>query len=373
MIRIKSKTTKIISFLALTTVLLYGQNKSSFYFNLTATEEYHSNLYRLPDSLKKADYRFNSFSRFGYEKTWPAMKKNLNIYYENRFCHYNKYQTYDRMSHILYGRGYLPVWTLGKLVVNERLRLRDYSKSRNINSLRNIFSVYLQTDVTDSLLINSGYRHWLKRYPNNSEYEDYFSNRLFFNLYYSLTKQSKIGLRNEFSWHTGNLYPYGVPKKPETNLDGFRYILEFSYNRILGEKYLLDLRYSFEWDNPQEIDNEQTGEHFGDENTEDLLAEDSDFDYIKHQFSASLLYKIVHRLSFFGLAVLQTKKFQHWRIDESRPLRSDVFGYLSLTVKYQLLENLSAEFYYNLENNQSNHYYYQYSRQITGSGLRYKF
>ena len=79
MIRIKCQTNKIILLFSLTAVLLYGQNKSPFYINLTAIQEYHSNIHRLPDSLHKADNRFNSFARFGYQKNWVDLKKHLNM------------------------------------------------------------------------------------------------------------------------------------------------------------------------------------------------------------------------------------------------------------------------------------------------------
>lgn len=364
----------IFCLLILNAGLLQGQQKpSSFYFNLNAVQEYHSNLYRLPDSLKKADYRFNSFIRIGYQKNWTKTKKFVNIYYENRVRRYYTYQTYSRMEHILFGHGYLPAWNFGRIIINERLRLRNYNHNHAINSLRNIFSFYLQTVVADRLQLNSGYRHWLKRYPNNAAYQDYLSHRLFFNFYYSLTKKSKLGLRNELNWHQGNLYPYGAPKKPGANLRGFRYTSELSFNRIFTGKYFLDLRYRFEWDSPQDIDSENSGEHTGDENTEDLLAEDSDFDYLKHQLSASLLYKTSPRLSFFCFSVLQSKNFNHWHTSQNGPLRRDIFGYISLTARYKLYKNLFAELYYNLENNHSNLSYYKYSRIITGAGLRYKF
>ena len=371
--RIQPKTIKIVSLLISAASLLYGQKKPSFYFNLNAAQEYHSNLYRLPDSLKKADYSFNSFVRLGYHKNWREEGGNLNIYYENRLRLYYTYQTYNRMEHLLFGHGYLTLWPRTRLIINERLRFRDYNHSNSINSLRNVFSFYLQTAIADRLQLNSGYRHWLKRYPNNAAYQDYLSHRLFFNFYYSLNKKSKLGLRNELNWHKGNLYPYGAQKKPGANLHGFRYTGELSGNRIFAGKYFIDLRYRFEWDSPQDIDIQNTGEHTGDENAEDLLAEDSDFDYVKHQLSASLLYKTTPRLSFFGFAVLQAKHFNHWRITKNDPLRSDIFGYLSFTAKYKLDNNLFAELYYSLENNHSNHTFYQYSKQISGAGLRYKF
>lgn len=363
----------IVGLLILGVSLLYGQVKPSpFYFNLNAAQEYHSNLYRLPDSLKKADYRFNSFVRFGYKNNWPETKKSVNIYYENRLRHYYTHQTYSRMSHLLFVHGYLSLGPIGRMILNERLRFRDYNQNRNINSLRNVFSAYLQTALTDGLKLNSGYRHWLKRYPNNAAYQDYLSHRLFFNFYYTLNKKSKLGLRNELNWHRGNLYPYGAPKKPGANLQGFRYTSELSGNSIFARKYFIDLRYRFEWDSPQDIEAQNSGEYTGDENAEDLLAEDSDFDYLKHQLSASLLFKATQKLSFFGFAVLQAKYFSHWHISQNGPLRKDIFGYLSLTAKYRLHTNLFAELYFNLENNHSNLSYYQYSRQICGAGLRYK-
>lgn len=373
MIKIEFNYSGIILFLILTTVLLYGQDKQSFYFNLNASQEYLNNLYRLPDSLKKTDYRFNSFARFGYQKDWPETKGYVNVYYENRFRRYYKYQTYNRMEHILFGHGYLPFWSFGRLIINERLHFRNYSQNHDINSLLNIFSIYLRKTIAVDWQLNSGYRLWLKHYPNTSLYQDYLSHRLFINFYFALNRKSKFGLQNEFNWHQGNLYPYGAPKAPGANLNGFRFTTEISGSQIIREKFFIDLRYRFEWDSPQDISNQQNGEHFGDENTEEILAEDSDFDYVKHQLSSSLLYKAAQRLSFFGFAVLQTKRFQHWQINENGPLRSDIFGYLSLTAKYRLHKTLFAEIYFNLENNHSNYSYYQYSRQIVGAGLRYKF
>jgi len=363
---------KIILMSMITIGLLQAQKKHFFYFNLNGAEEYHSNLYRLPDSLKKADSRFNAFARVGFRKNWPMSQKAINVYYENRYRRYYKNQTFSRMEHILFGHGYFALGSLGRLIVTNRLRFRNYQHSLKLNSLRNIFSFYLRTIVTDKLQLNSGYRRWLKNYPNTVSYQNYSSNRLFLNGYYAWGKKGKIGFLNELNWHQGNIYPFGPQAKPGVNLNGFRYKAELSGDRIIGANYFIDLRYRFEWDQPQEVDIQNSGEHTGDESTEEILAEDSDFDYVKHQLSTSLLYKFGPRLAFLIFAVVQTKRFRHWRIQNNGPLRDDFFYYFTLTAKYRLNQNLFAEFYFNLENNHSNHSFYQYSRQVTGAGLRIK-
>jgi len=353
--------------------LLRGQDPSPFYFNLSAIQEYQNNIYRLPDSLEQADYSLNTFIRTGWRQTGAASKKATDIYYENRLRRFNNYQSYNRLDHILFGHSYRPLGAFGRLILNERYRFRNYYSDQKINSYRNIMDVYWQTSVRDNLQVNSGYRGWLKRYPNTADYQNYSSYRLFLNFYFSSDQRNKIGFQNELNWHNGNLYPYGAPKLPDTNLFGFRYTAELSSTRIVAEKYFLDLRYRFEWDNPQEIDQYQGGDYSGDYDTEELLAEDSDFDYTKHQLSVSVLHKSTARLSIFCFGVLQTKHFRHWRIAVNGPLRNEVFGYFSLTAKYTLSKNVFAEFYFNVENNDSNHPDYDYSRAITGLGLRYSF
>ena len=371
--KIQSPVVKIISALILAAGLLYGQKQSSFYFNLNAAQEYHSNLYRVPDSLRKDDFRFNSFLRIGFRSSQIQTKQHFNIYYENRLQSYFTYQAYNRMENILAGSISIPFWSKNKLYINNRLRFRSYTKSKSLNYLRNVFTAYTKLNMFESWHIGTGYRHWLKHYPTTASYKDYLSSRLFLTLRYNPDNKTEIGLKTELNWHRGNLYPFDSPKIKGASLEGNRFAAIFSGNKIFAKKYFWDLRYRFEFDSPKDFEVQAFGEYFDDENTEDILAEDSDFDYAKHQFSSSILYKAFPQISFFGFAVIQTKKFQHWRIAENGALRRDFFSYFSLNVKYNFNNDFYTNAYFNFERNISNHSHYRYSREITGLSLRYKF
>ncbi len=368
------RQSKIVSLMILLASLLYGQDKQpSFYMNLNAAQEYHSNLYRVPDSLRKDDFRFNSFIRVGFRSSRIQHKRQFNVYYENRLQSYFTYQTYNRMENILAGNIALPLWSKNRLHIDDRLRFRSYSKSKSFNYLRNVFTAYINLNMFKNWRIGSGYRHWLKRYPNTVSYKDYLSSRLFFTLRHNMDNRTQLGLRTELNWHHGNLYPFDNPKLKGSTLEGNRFAAIFSGNKIFAGKYFWDLRYRYEFDSPKDFEVQAFGENFGDEDTEEILAEDSDFDYAKHQFSSSILFKAFPKISFFGFVVMQTKKFQHWRITENGALRRDFFGYFSLNVKYSFNKDFYTNAYFNLERNISNHPHYRYSREITGLSLRYKF
>jgi hypothetical protein len=374
MITIISKTLKIFFFVILIAAKLNGQSKqSSFYFNLNTAQEYHSNLFRVPDSLRKDDFRLNSFLRVGYYRANIQSKYQFNFYYENRLQRYFTYQTYNRMENIFSGTSSFVLWAKNKLHFNNRLRNRNYSKSKSLNYFRNVFTAYAYLNVLKSWQISTGYRYWLKRYPNTGSYKDYISNRIFLTLYFNLDKKTRFGVKNELNWHRGNLYPFDNPKIKEASLEGTRFATIISGNRIFAQKYFLDIQYRFELDSPQGFEIDIFGEQIGDEDTDEILADDSDFDYSKHQLSSSILYKTNPKLSFFGFAVIQYKKFQHWRVKENGPLRRNIFSFVSFTAKYNFNKYLYLNAYFNIEKNSSNHPSYRYSREITGLSLRYKF
>ncbi|MFH2025504.1 MAG: hypothetical protein ABIK30_06720, partial [bacterium] len=250
----------------------------------------------------------------------------------------------------------------------------DYSNSEPLNYYRNILTAYLRQTLFNDWQVSTGYRHWLKQYPNSITIKDYSSNRLFLTATYELDTKTRIGLKNEFSWHRGNLYPFNVSNDETLNPIGTRYSVELFGRSIIQKKYFIDLRYTFETDRPEDFENDEEGEHSGDEDTEDILAEDSDFDYTKHQVSSSVLFKASNRLSLFGFGVIQSKHFRHWLLVEGEnEHRRDLLFYLSLNAKFNFLKNLSLDFNYNLENNQSNLSSFQYSTSVVGIGLRYRF
>jgi len=359
--------------LILYSCILFGQNEKPFYVNLSAIQEYRSNIYRVEDSLKTADSRINTYFRIGFQKSAPVSKQYLNIYYENQIKQYYNYQIYCRMEHVLFGNYHISPGKNTQINITDRFQFRDYSNSESLNYYRNILTFYIRQTLLNDWQISTGYRHWLKQYPANPIIRDYSSNRVFLTNTYDLDTKTRIGLKNEFSWHSGNLYPFDVSVNDTLNPIGTRYSVELFGRTIVRKKYFIDFRYTLETDRPEDFRNNEEGEYSGDEETEDILAEDSDFDYTKHKVSSSVLFKASERFSLFGFGVIQSKRFQHWMTENENQHRRDLLLYLSLNAKIELLKNLSMDFNYNLENNHSNLPSFQFSTSVIGIGLRYRF
>ena len=349
----------------------YAQSNSKFYLNIIINQEYRDNIYRLPDSAKIGDYRLLSSIMVGYE-FGNYKDQHFDFHYENRYQRYFHNHKYNRMEHYLNLKGTL-FFGENTLNINNTASLRNYKNNQLENYFRNIINVYYNLHFNTKLTGLAGYKNWIKTYPNDGILQDYLSHRFFIKLNYQVDESTNLGIKTEYQWHKGNLYPYSSLFGSNNNLRGSRYQLELFGNKIFGKNLLIDFVYKFESDQPDEINNQFNGEHQGDEETEDLITEDADFDYMKHQITVSFLYKLLPDLSFFSFNVLQNKNFNHWKVNPTNDLRRDLLFYSSNIFKYKLWERWYLKIYLNAELINSNFKYADYNLKTIGIGVQFKF
>lgn len=354
--------------------LIHAQNRGKFYYQLNLNQEYRDNIRIDPDSSKIKDFRFRSSFLIKYNSNLTVPNGNWGASYENRYQQYFKFAGYTRMEHLFNVRISLPVYKQNLFYFYDDFRIRNYKKFKHDNYQRNIFSIYLKSTVASKLELLIGYKNWIKNYPSILNSQNYLSHRPFMKLNFQLNRTTYLGVKTEFQWHKGFLYPSQSNINNIENFSGSRYLVEVFGNKILFKSFLVDLIYKLEYDVPSNLNNQSTGNNQGDEEPEDLLIEDPDYDYLKNQAAVTFLYRIDSKLSFFSFVVLQKKDFNHWRINTtSSTLRSDIFFYSSLILKYKILPDFRINLYYNYEKRNSNLTKMNYFRNTLGVGLQFSF
>ena len=353
---------------------IYAQQDRTFYFSGNINQEFSNNWLRLPDSSSSKDARLLSSLIIGYNWNSSPLKCNFDLSYENRYLHYFRLNTYRRMEHYFSFNGSINLDTNNVLFLYNTFSIRSYDKLKPDNYIRNIFDIYDKINLTQRLHFLIGYKNWTKDYPNSSLLFNYHSHRAFTKVNYYFTSSDYAGVKLEYQLHRGNLYPESSLINTAGNLTGSRYYAELFFNRLWGRKFLTEFVYKFESDQPNNNANNQNQNNYqGDENFEDLLINDADFDYLKNQFTISLLVKIAEKLSLFSFNVFQFKNFNSWIINSNEDLRRDILFYNSIMLKYRLMQSLRLNFSFNLENNISNLNQAKYNSYKISVGCQFEF
>lgn len=365
---------------------LYAQNKKHFYFNFNINQEYKDNIYRNINTTKINSLKFRSSILMGFKFNFNQIETKFNISYENR---YQKYFNASQLNRI---ENYLRIWAQhltsnkNSIYINNISKLRTYSNDSIFNYFRNIFSIYDRYNLNDKINLFAGLFYWIKNYYNASLLQKYESQRPFIKFIYQISSTTFLGVKTELQWHTGNLYAFYRFKMPYNDLSGLRYSFDVFANKIFSSHFIGNISYKFESDVPSvtnsqfenvnidnNIDNINNNFH-GDEDTQDLLINDPDFDYIKNQITLSLLYKLNSHFSIYDFNIIQLKSFNNWFLTKvSDKTRNDVFVYSSFILKYMFNHSLKFSFYFNLENKSSNLPIFKYHRNTIGVGIHYKF
>lgn len=358
----------ILLFMMTVPPFIFAQNKHQFSLWSQVNGEYRDNIIRYPDSLKVRDYRTNLFFLADYHKK-NSRNSNWRFSYELRYHRYVEYKEYTRHDHLLRGVLRKPIYGTTKLHIANEFRVRYYSSSSIFNYRRNILDSYISMKVPFLRQLSLGYQNWLKTYPNGSSFQTYLSNRYFIRMNRRMSRTAHIGVKFELQKHQGNLYPGSTAPDQLLNLKGYRYVFHFVFDKIITPKILANVVYRFENDRPEDSDVNQIGENVGDENTKELLTEDYDFGYSKHQFTFSALFKINPRISFLTFYLFQHKKFHYWQINTNGPNRKDKLLFFSNILKIKLYKSIGIEFQYNFEHNYTNLLAYKYMLNSISLGL----
>lgn len=364
----------IYYFLVFSIASIHAQDNGDFYFSLNVNQDYKDNVFAYHDSSKINDSRFRSSFLVGYNDNISILSGNWGVSYENRYQQYFKLSDYTRMQHILKLSTSLLISNNNSLYFNDNFRARNYKNIKTNNYYRNTFLIYLKSMFTTKIDFFVGYKNRIKNYPNNLVSQNYLSHRPFIKFNYQLNRTTNIGAKTEFQWHNGNLYPNRSNIISKKDFSGSRYLLEILGNKIINNNLFVDVTYRLEYDVPNDINIQSTGDNDSDEEPEDLLIEDPDYDYLKNQLAFSFLYRIDNRMSLFSFIVFQNKAFNNWRIvGTGNTLRSDQFFYSSIMLKYKLLQEFRISVNYNYENRNSNLTKMNYHRNTISFGLQYNF
>jgi len=365
-------------FLILSVILLYLIPKHSFAQSDFAlklrgkfTQEYRSNFIRLPDSLKLSDHRTNLFLNAEHQqKIWRNGK--LGLIYELRYHNYDDYHGYNRHDHLGNIKFQNPIKGDLKLHVSDEFRAR-FSATERYSYYRNIFDVYINLPLTVKDRANIGFQNWMKIYPHTSDFKKYLSNRIYSKLNLQLTRTVKLGIKVEFHLHEGNLYPGSSTPNLSLDLDGNRYVFQGAIDKMFSRKIFTSFIYRFEKDIPADMDYEAKGEHIGDENDEELLAEDSDFGYLKNQGAVSALFKLNSHVSIMAFYLVYYKNFEYWHLEPDGPTRHDRLIFLSHILRINLYKSITLELQHIYENNETKVNFYEYHFNSYAAGLAFYY
>ncbi len=361
----------ILSFLPDYSISWGKENSRNMTLSARATDEYRDNITRFPDSLKLDDFRANIFVTAGYDNRL-FKRGHWGLLYEFQHHQYFENQEYSRQDHLLRVFFRHPLTENLKIYCSDEYRLRSYTSLNAFNYQRNIFNIYLTMAAPYVQQLAIGYQNWTKSYPNSPDFRNYTSNRIYIKSRQSLNRKTFLGIKLELQMHRGNLYPLSTAPAQILNVSGNRLVMDTIFDRLLNPKFLATFSYRFEGDVASQPNFQQAGEYIGDENSEELLAEDSDFGYLKNQFALSFVLKPVTRISLLTFYVVQFKHFSYWRIYQDGPKRRDRMVFLSNVLKFNLSKNLGLELQYNYENNQTNLGFYKFKMNSLLAGIYFQ-
>ncbi len=350
---------------------LFAQNDQSLKLSAKITQEYTSNFIRMPDSLKISDYRTNLFLNADVHRAvWDNGR--FEFFYELRYNFYRDYPNYNRQDHLADLKFQKPIFRDVKLHFSDEFRAR-FSATRQFSYYRNIFNLFVNVPITAHDRAYIGFQNWTKKYPRTAVFQSYRSSRLYSKLNLMLTPTTTFGLKFEYQLHEGDLYPGSSVDSFALDLDAKRYVFLASIDKMLLRKIYANISYRFENDLPSNTESRQTGEHIGDENNEDWLAEDSDLGYLKNQFSLSMLFKLNSRMSIMAFYLEYNKNFQYWYVTMGGAKRFDRLLFISHILKINLYKNTSLFIQHNFENNYTNLKFYRYRMHSFSAGLSVQF
>ena len=361
----------LVAWLLLATMQLYSRDEKPLTLRGKITQEYRFNFIRLPDSLKIDDNRMNFFLNSDFSrKFWNNGR--IGFSYEISYHNYDEYHLYDRHDHIGILQFKKPVKGSVKLHLSNEFRSR-FSSTKSYSYYRNIFDTYLNVPITSNDRAYIGFQNWWKNYPKTSEYLTYMSNRIYSKLNIRLTPKATLGMKLEYQKHDGNLYPGSTAPTLQYELDGNRFVVQTTVDQIFHSHLFASFTYRYENDLPGEIENRLTGERVNDESSEDLLAEDSDFGYLKNQGSMSVVFKVTPRISMMAFYLVYSKKFKFWYLEEDGPRRSDRLIFISHLLKMKMTDKLAFEIHYIFEDNHTNLKFYEYKMNSISAGLSIEY
>lgn len=347
---------------------LTAQEKVNYTLTAKLTGEHRDNITRAPDSSRRSDFRSNLFL-FGEYRKKLKNEARWNLSYELQYHRYNSERDFDRHDHLIRGAFSIPLFKSIKFNLSDEFRLRFHPSLDALNYLRNIGDISLRFPFFLKQQMAFGFQSWNKTYPNTRQFRDFVSNRYYLSLNRRLASNMSMSIKGAFQEHRGTLFPGSTAPDQLLNQESARWVFNFSLDKIFSRKLLAGLAYRYENDEPDIFDSDDIGRHISDEDAIELLADDADFGYRKHQLSLSTLIKINTRVSLITFYLMQLKDFKYWEVSEDGPLREDDLIFLSTQLKISIHKKSGIQLQYNFESNDTDVGLYHYQLNSVSFGF----
>ncbi len=367
-IRCLNRTILSLLFIAAFPMEVSAQGTIPLKLTVRVTGEHRDNVSRVPDSSKFSDYRTNYSLLAEYrDRIYKDIRGAFS--YDGRYHRYNNQDRFNRHDHRVRLSLSKPVYKKLRIGIEEDLRLRFHPSLKNINHERNVFDIFIKFPFLANGQMSAGFQNWSKKYPNNDLLQRFKSNRYYLKYSRQIMQRTNVGLKYTFQSHRGNLFPGSTAPNQQLREESIRHVVNFTIDRIINRRLLLGFTYRYELDEPDEPDFDEFGRRLSDEEAEELLTDDAEFGYEKHQLSLSTVIKFNSQISLVTFYLIQFKQFDEWELFTGGPNRRDDLLFLSNLLRVKFYKDFGLQVRYNLENNDTNLAFYQYRLNAISAGL----
>lgn len=332
--------------------------------------EFRSNVARQPNQEKDNDIRLNLF--FSADKQWQfAGHRKIALAYDFQHYRYGEFSDFTRYDQTVNGQFGQNLGERLKLSVSDELRLRFYPSNNTFNYIRNVFDLSLKRRIGERNDFSFGYQNWLKNYADSAMLTRYLSHRPYLRFNHEFAQDLNLTAKIEYQNHRGNLYAGSTAPEQPLNVIGNRFVLWANLDKVFGPKLVSAFSYKYELDLADDFDIDNPTGGLGDEDSEEFVAEDSDFGYAKHQGSVSVLFRANRKTSLLFFYLFYTKGFDYWRVSPGGPTRRDQVFFFSNKLRFRLSKRVSIDIRHIFEANQTNLDPYDYAIHAVSAGVNF--
>jgi hypothetical protein len=355
-------------------LLLFGlttaarpESDSTLSLRGTISGEFRSNINRQPGLEKDDDVRLNLI--FNAAKEWQlTSKQKIALLYDLQHYRYGEFSNFTRYDQTLWGQFVQSLGQKYRFTISDEFRFRYHPSSSQFNYTKNIIDLNVNRKVHGSSNLIFGYQNWLKSYHNNSSLSRYISHRASVKFNHEFSR-SNLGATIEYQNHKGNLYAGSTAPEQPLNVIGNRLMLRLNFDKVFSLKLVTSASYKYELDLADDFDITDPNGNPSDEESDEFVAEDSDFGYAKHQSSLSVLFRANPKVSFLFFYLFYTKGFDYWRIVPEGPLRQDKVLFFSNKIRFMLSKRFGIDVRHIFESNRTNLNLYKYEIHSISVGL----
>jgi len=341
---------------------------------------YEDNILQVPEENgPRKD--FISIIRTGiYMNTHLDEKTRCSARYEVAFRKFNDFDSSNRMDHLLSLLLFRKLRHNISFITHGDLGLRSQPNDSINNYYKQSFATQALVQWNTLWLSQFGMQFRHKSYPYNDR-SNYSSLMLEGELGRRMSVFSQIRAGYLFRAYQGAIDPRVLQLESNEKMGGIRQTTNISFENMLSEKVLMNLRYQFELDIATKALQSQTGfprlekqtGEFEGEYKDFDFDEDKDFNFMNHQVEVMLAYRLFSRSSVAMYARHDSKFYNDWLVSMTDSQRHDNLTLLQIYLKQRLSSDLSLRLQYSLEKNKSNDPTQRYTDNIYSIGLRYGF